>query len=113
MQIIEEYGFWCWKPKLFGVVHFLYMLAGRTFSADFYGVMLEELRNTNSNSDGNDWSVHSISIVPGIWQLTLALDEDDRDIVAIKIKAPAEFQERIRFLDQIQSSLQTTEIELH
>ena len=110
MQTIEEHGFWCWKPKLFGILYFLHMLSGRDFSKESYEVMLEELRNTNA--DRNDWSVYNISIVTGIWQLALALDEDDRDIVAIKIKAPAEFQERIRFLDLLQSSLKTIEIEM-
>ena len=111
MQTIEESSFWCWKPKLFGVVYFLHMLAGRRFSEDSYNVMLEELRDTNSNK--NDWSVHNISIVPGIWQLALAIDEDDSAIITIRIKAPSEFQERIRSLDQIQSSLKIIEIESH
>jgi hypothetical protein len=111
MQTIEESSFWCWKHKLFGVVYFLHMLAGRHFSEDSYNVMLEELRHTNSGK--NDWFVHNISIAPSIWQLALALDEDDRDIVTIRIKAPSEFQERIHFLGQIQSSLSTIEIELH
>lgn len=111
MQTIEESSFWCWKHKLFGVVYFLHMLAGRHFSEDSYNVLLEELRHTNSEK--NDWFVSDISIVLGIWHLILALDRDDRDIVAIRIKAPSEFQERIRFLDQIQSSLSTIEIELH
>jgi len=66
-----------------------------------------------TNADKNKWAVHDISLAPGLWQVATALDEDDRDLVHIKIKAPVEFQERIRFLDQIQSSLQTIEIELH
>ena len=111
MQAIEESSFWCWKHKLFGVIYLLYMLAGRHLSEDSYNVLLEELRHTNSKK--NDWFVSDISIVPGIWQLALALDGDDRDIVTIRIKASSEFQERIRFLDQIQSSLSTIEIELH
>ena len=111
MQTIEEYGFWCWKPKLLGVVYLLYMLAGRDFSEEDANFILEELRYTNA--DKNDWAIYNISLVPGLWQLAMAFDEDDSDIVHIIIKAPAEYQERIRFLDQIQCSLKTIEIESH
>ena len=111
MQNGEEYCFWCWKTKLLGVVHLLYLLAGRNFSEENSSFLLEELRSTNVGKDA--WAMHNISLVPGLWQLAIAFDEDDRDIVHIKIKAPVEFQERIQFLDQIQSSLQTIEIESH
>ena len=109
MQNIEEYCFWCWKPKVLGVVQLLYLLSGRVFSTENANSILEELRYTNA--DKNEWAVHNISLVPGLWQLAMAFDEDDNDIVHIKIKAPAEFQERIQFLDQIQSLLKTIEIE--
>ena len=107
MQTIEEHQFWCWKDKLIGVVYFLYLLAGRDFSEDASMTLVEELRNTNA--DRNEWLVYNIGLVPDLWQLALAIDEEDRGIVFVKIKAPIEFQERIRFLNRIQCSVKTLE----
>ena len=104
---IEEYSFWCWKNKLPGVLHLVYLLADRLFSDN--AAILESVHSTNADKDV--WIVDNISLVPRIWQVAVALDSDNPDIVFIRIKAPAEFQQRIRFLDQIQASLKSVDLD--
>ena len=102
-----SYNFWCWKPKLPGVLAMLSLLSGYGYTRDAEALVLEGLRGTDDAA--GVWFAYDLSCRV-ILRIDMAYDSEDTDIVHLSINAPADFTDRLQLIDAIQSTLGPIEL---
>lgn len=78
-------GFWCWRPKLPGVLTMLALLSGYGFGRDDEDLVWEGLRGTNDEQDA--WLEHNLSFNGARLLVRLAYDAADADIVHVRVRS--------------------------
>ncbi|GAA4383595.1 hypothetical protein [Hymenobacter koreensis] len=103
-----SYRFWCWKLKLNGVLKMLSLLSGFSYSGDDELLVLEGLRG--SDDEQGVWFSYDMSR-KGTLSITLAYDAADKDIVQVTVEADDSMADRIRLIDEIQSTMKRLEVD--
>jgi hypothetical protein len=96
-----NYTFWFRKSKLDWILNMLGLIIDYAFEKDEINGIMLSLANTN-DQDGSKWSGGLHYGNKGTMYITMALDNEDKDIIHMTISTAKKFQSNIEFADLLQ-----------
>lgn len=96
-----SYGFWIWTTKLDSVLSMFSKLIDYEFWEGEKELIKSELRNTNDEKE--IWSENFLEGKEYNLELNFAFDDNDRDIIHIRLSTDSKLKEKIEALDLFQS----------
>lgn len=104
---MDTYNFWVWRQKLLGVLYLLAREAGADFSRRDYDAVLYGL---SIIVEGEEPFVYTL-IGEETIVISLAPNEEDRDIIVFNISGSNAFLQKVELIDRFQASFQSWTIQ--